>query len=119
MRRAGFVGYSEESGEYVIPAPAMIARIEKLIELIRAADSGSCSSLCAPGHEPCSVTESGACLGKAYVKAVPMLIGAARMLAHRGTLENPVDDLPLTVADIVGALAIGAAFGVLIWVFPW
>ncbi len=81
MRRAGFVGYSEESGEYVIPAPAMIARIEKLIELIRAADSGSCSSLCAPGHEPCSVTESGACLGKAYVKAVPMLIGAARMLA--------------------------------------
>jgi hypothetical protein len=30
-----------------------------------------------------------------------------------------VDDIPLTVADIVGALAIGAAFGVLIWVFPW
>ena len=28
-------------------------------------------------------------------------------------------DIPLTAADIVGALAIGAAFGALIWVFPW
>lgn len=81
MRRAGFVGYGEESGEYVIPAPAMIARIEKLIELVRAADSGACSSLCAPSYESCSVTESGACLGKAYAKAVPMLISAARVLA--------------------------------------
>ena len=81
MCRAGFVGYGEESGDYVIPAPAMIARVEKLIELVRSADSGACSSLCAPGHEPCSVTESGACMGNAYAKAVPMLIGAARVLA--------------------------------------
>jgi hypothetical protein len=28
-------------------------------------------------------------------------------------------DIPLTVADIVGALAIGCAFGALLWVFPW
>ena len=28
-------------------------------------------------------------------------------------------EIPLTVADVLGALAIGAAFGVLIWVFPW
>ena len=28
-------------------------------------------------------------------------------------------DIPLTVADVIGALAIGVAFGVLIWVFPW
>ena len=28
-------------------------------------------------------------------------------------------DIPLTVADVLGALIIGCAFGVLIWVFPW
>ena len=28
-------------------------------------------------------------------------------------------DIPLTVADVLGALAIGCAFGALIWVFPW
>lgn len=28
-------------------------------------------------------------------------------------------DIPLTVADVIGALAIGAAFGVLLWAFPW
>jgi hypothetical protein len=81
MRRVGFVGYGEESGDYVIPAPAMIARTEKLIELVRAADSGACPSICVPSHESCSVTDSGACLGKAYAKAVPMLIGAAHVLA--------------------------------------
>lgn len=28
-------------------------------------------------------------------------------------------DIPLTAADIVGALIIGCAFGVLLWAFPW
>ena len=28
-------------------------------------------------------------------------------------------DIPLTVADVLGALAIGCAFGVLLWAFPW
>ena len=28
-------------------------------------------------------------------------------------------DIPLTVADVVGCLLIGCAFGALIWVFPW
>lgn len=28
-------------------------------------------------------------------------------------------DIPLRLADIIGALAIGAAFGAFIWVFPW
>ena len=28
-------------------------------------------------------------------------------------------DIPLTAADVIGALAIGAAFGALIWAFPW
>ncbi len=61
-RRAVFVPTKEGAGEWIVPYDA-------------------CSSLCAPNHEPCSVTESGACLGKAYAKAVPMLIGAARILA--------------------------------------
>ena len=28
-------------------------------------------------------------------------------------------DIPLRLADIVGALAIGCAFGALLWAFPW
>lgn len=28
-------------------------------------------------------------------------------------------DVPLTFADVLGALAIGAAFGAFIWAFPW
>jgi hypothetical protein len=28
-------------------------------------------------------------------------------------------DIPLRLADVLGALAIGCAFGALIWVFPW
>ena len=28
-------------------------------------------------------------------------------------------DIPLTLADIIGALAIGAAFAAFIWAFPW
>ena len=28
-------------------------------------------------------------------------------------------DVPLRIADIVGAIAIGCAFGALIWAFPW
>lgn len=30
-----------------------------------------------------------------------------------------VHDIPLRFADVIGALAIGVAFGALIWVFPW
>jgi hypothetical protein len=28
-------------------------------------------------------------------------------------------DIPLRLADVLGARAIGCAFGALIWVFPW
>ena len=28
-------------------------------------------------------------------------------------------DIPLTVADVIGALAIGCAFGALLVAFPW
>jgi hypothetical protein len=28
-------------------------------------------------------------------------------------------DVPLRLADVLGALAIGCAFGALLWVFPW
>ena len=28
-------------------------------------------------------------------------------------------DTPLTLADVLGALAIGAAFSALVWAFPW
>ena len=28
-------------------------------------------------------------------------------------------DIPLRFADVVGAVLIGCAFGVLLWAFPW
>ena len=37
-----------------------------------------------------------------------------------GLTGNPaMHDIPLRFADVVGALAIGCAFGALLWAFPW